>query len=81
MTSTDPPEPDAEWVRTSIGSATPESITVGGRDLPSEVMGHLTLPELAFLLITRREPTPGERRILDAVLVMSCPPPAACAPR
>jgi citrate synthase len=69
MTSADPFEPDAEWVRTSIGSATPDSITVRGRDLPSEVMGHLTLTELAFLLITRREPTPSERRILDAVLV------------
>ena len=69
MTRADPPEPDAEWVRTWIGSATPDSITVGDRDLPSEVMGHLTLTELAFLLITRREPTPSECRILDAVLV------------
>jgi citrate synthase len=69
MTRADSPEPEAEWVRTWIGSATPESITVGGRDLPSEVMGHFTLTELAFLLITRREPTPSECRILDAVLV------------
>jgi citrate synthase len=59
----------SDWLHTSIGSATPDSITVGGRDLPSEVMGHLTLTELAFLLITRREPTPSERRIVDAVLV------------
>jgi citrate synthase len=69
MTRADPPDPDAEWVHTWIGSATPDSITVGGRDLPSEVMGRMTLTELAFLLITRREPAPGERRILDAVLV------------
>jgi citrate synthase len=69
MTSADSPEPDAEWVRTRIGSATPDSITVAGRDLPSEVMGHLTLTELAFLLVTRREPTPSERRVVDAVLV------------
>ena len=32
-------------------------------------MGRLSLTELAYLLITHREPTPGERRILDAVLV------------
>jgi len=32
-------------------------------------MGRLTLTELAYLLITHREPTPGERRLLDAVLV------------
>jgi crotonobetaine/carnitine-CoA ligase len=58
-----------EKLRTSIGSVTADRITVGGRDLPSEVMGHLTLTELAYLLVTRREPTAGERRILDAVLV------------
>jgi citrate synthase len=69
MTRADSPEPDAEWVRTWIGSATPDSITVAGRDLPSEVMGRLTLTELAFLLVTRREPTPNERRVIDAVLV------------
>lgn len=60
---------DSQRFRTWIGSATPDSITVAGRDLPSEIMGHLTLSELAFLLVTRREPTTGERRILDAVLV------------
>ena len=58
-----------EWLRTSIGSSTPDRITVGGRDLPSEVMGRLTLTELAYMLVTRREATPGQRRIVDAVLV------------
>jgi citrate synthase len=52
-----------------IGSATPDSITVGGLDLPSEVMGRLSLTELAYLLVTHREPTAAERRMLDAVLV------------
>src|SRR5712691_12631040 len=32
-------------------------------------MGRLSLTELAFLLVTRREPSAAERRILDAVLV------------
>ena len=32
-------------------------------------MGRLTLTELAYLLVTRREPTPRQTRILDAVLV------------
>jgi crotonobetaine/carnitine-CoA ligase len=70
MSDTGPSSSDeSQWLRTWIGSATPDSITVAGRDLPSEIMGHLTLSELAFLLVTRREPTAGERRILDAVLV------------
>lgn len=32
-------------------------------------MGRLSLTELAYLLLTRREPGDGERRLLDAVLV------------
>jgi citrate synthase len=32
-------------------------------------MGKLTLTELAYLLVTRREPTPAQTRLLDAVLV------------
>src|SRR5581483_12440283 len=54
---------------TWIGSSTPDSITVGGRDLASELMGELTLTELAYLLVTRRQPNAGQRRLLDAVLV------------
>jgi citrate synthase len=54
---------------TWIGSSTPDSITIGGLDLPSEVMGHLSLTELAYLLVTRRRPTEAQRRMFDAVLV------------
>lgn len=58
-----------DWARTWIGSAEPDSITVAGRDLASELMGRLTITELAYLLITRREATPAQVRLLDAVLV------------
>jgi citrate synthase len=58
-----------DWLHTWIGSSTADSITVGGRDLATEVMGRMTLTELAFLLVTRREATAPERRLLDAVLV------------
>jgi citrate synthase len=58
-----------DWARTWIGGSTPDRITVAGRDLASEVMGRLTLTELTYLLVTRREPSAGERRVLDAVLV------------
>jgi citrate synthase len=61
--------PDDGWLSTWIGGSTPDRITVAGRDLPTDIMGRLTLTELAYLLITHREPTPGERRLLDAVLV------------
>ena len=55
--------------RSRIGSATEDAITIAGRDLAADVMGRLSLTELAYLLLTDREPTPGERRLLDAVLV------------
>jgi citrate synthase len=58
-----------DWARTWIGESTPDRITVAGRDLPGDIMGRLTLTELAYVLVTRRDPTPGERRIFDAVLV------------
>jgi len=57
-----------DWARTWIGSSTADSITVAGRDLPA-LMGRMTLTELAYLLITRREATPEQVRLLDAVLV------------
>jgi len=60
---------DGSHFRTWIGSSTADSITVAGRDLPGELMGRLSLTELTYLLVTRRPPTAGERRVLDAVLV------------
>lgn len=60
---------DPDWARTWIGSTDADHITVAGRDLPTELMGHKTLTELAYLLVTRREPTQSQVRILDAVLV------------
>jgi citrate synthase len=61
--------PDGDRITTWIGSSTSDSITVAGRDLASELMGSVSLTELTYLLVTRRQPTAGQRRLLDAVLV------------
>jgi citrate synthase len=58
-----------DWVRSGIGHSTPDSITVRGRDLADELMGHVSFTDLAFLLVARRQPSPGEARLFDAVLV------------
>jgi citrate synthase len=58
-----------DWARTWIGGSTPDRITVAGRDLPGEIMGRRTLTELTYLLVTRRDPTGPQCRMLDAVLV------------
>src|SRR5215204_549183 len=58
-----------DWLRTGIGASDPDSITLMGRDLASELMGSVTLTELTFLMVQRRMPSPEETRLLDAVLV------------
>jgi citrate synthase len=58
-----------DYLHTWIGRSDADHITIGGLDLPSEVMGHLSLTELAFFLTTQRHATDTERRLLDAVLV------------
>ena len=58
-----------DWLKTSVGATDADHIWVAGRDLPSEVMGRLSLTELAYLLLVGRQPTASERRVVDTVLV------------
>jgi citrate synthase len=60
---------DETWLRTGIGHADADSITLMGRDLAGELMGEVTFTELAFLLVRQRAPSAQETRLLDAVLV------------
>src|SRR5918999_5076733 len=55
--------------RTSVGASDADSITVMGRDVARDLMGNVTLTELAFLLVQRRMPSAEETRLFDAVLV------------
>lgn len=59
---------DREWLRTSLGHSTPDSITVRGRDLV-ELMGAMPFSDLAFLLAAGRTPSAAESKLLNAVLV------------
>src|SRR5215216_650193 len=57
------------WLRTGIGASDADSITLMGRDVAGDLMGNVTLTQLAFLLVQRRMPSPEETRLFDAVLV------------
>jgi citrate synthase len=57
-------------VQTSITSIQPGQIRLRGYDLV-EMMGRLRYAEVVFLLLAGRLPTPGEGRIVDAILVSS----------
>lgn len=61
-------ENEHEWLHTSIGGATPTSITLRGHSLADEIMGELSFSETAFLLASGRVPSEGEKTMFDAVL-------------
>ncbi len=54
---------------TSLGVSTPDTISVLGRDLATELMGKVSFGQLAYELITLREPDPGQARVFETVLV------------
>jgi len=56
-------------LHTELGHSTPDKITVRGRDLPSEILGHLNLGDMAFLELTGRIPTPQESITFNAIVV------------
>ncbi len=53
--------------RTATSDAT--SITVRGKDLAGELMGHRSFTEMTYFLSVGRMPDPGETAVLDACLV------------
>jgi citrate synthase len=55
--------------RTGIGASDLDSITLLGHDLADELLGQITFGELAYWLVAKRRPTPGQRIMLEAVLV------------
>jgi len=59
----------SEWVRSGIGRATAERITVCGLDVADDLMGKVSFPDLAFLLVVRRLPDERQSRLFNAVLV------------
>lgn len=60
---------DEPRYRTDIAWSAPDSITVFGRDLPSELLGRISFGDMAFLELTRRLPTPNESRMFNAMLI------------
>ena len=61
--------PRPKRIRTDIAWSEVDRITVKGRDLCSEILGKLTLGDLAFLLITDRMPSARESTMFNAIAV------------
>jgi citrate synthase len=54
---------------TSLGISTPDTISLLGQDLATELIGKVSFGHLAYQLITLREPTPSQARVFESVLV------------
>jgi citrate synthase len=54
---------------TSLGVSTVETISLFGQDLSQDLIGRVGFGELAYRLITLREPTAGQAAMFNAVLV------------
>ncbi|MET0456728.1 MAG: citryl-CoA lyase [Mycobacterium sp.] len=54
---------------TSLGVSTKDTITLMGHDLSADLIGRISFGELAYRLITLQEPTSGQLRVFEAVLV------------
>ncbi|WP_129666134.1 citryl-CoA lyase [Phytoactinopolyspora endophytica] len=54
---------------TSLGVSTVETISLLGKDLSADLIGKVDFGDLAYQLITLREPTPGQAAMFNAVLV------------
>lgn len=59
----------SEPMRTEVGRANAERITLRGHDLVENLIGHRSFTEAVLLAITGEIPSPGEARVADAVLV------------
>jgi citrate synthase len=56
-------------IRSDLGWSTPERIVVRGKDLPGEILGNVSLGDMAFLEITGRLPDERESRMFNAMAV------------
>ncbi len=56
-------------LRSDIAWSAPDSITIKGYDLTKDILGKLSLGDMAFLELTDRLPTPRESAVFNAIAV------------
>ncbi|WP_085993070.1 citryl-CoA lyase [Oceanobacillus senegalensis] len=58
--------------KTQIGKSTTDNIYVHGYNLTEDLIGNITLADMAFLGAKHRKPTENESKMLNAILVAIC---------
>lgn len=56
-------------IRSDIAWSTRDQISVRGKSLPNEILGHINLGDMAFLQLTGRMPTPQQSAVFNAVVI------------
>ncbi|HEY2616736.1 MAG TPA: citryl-CoA lyase, partial [Acetobacteraceae bacterium] len=59
----------AKSIRSDIVWSTSDRITVRGRDLPGQILGHMNLGDFAFLQLTGRAATPQQSAVFNAIII------------
>jgi len=59
----------AKPIRSDIAWSTTDRITVRGRDLPGQILGHMNLGEFAFFQLIGQEPTPQQSAVFNAIII------------
>jgi citrate synthase len=55
------------WV-TTIGRADPDKVTLRGYSLTEDLLGKVTFGEMTYLMMMGRLPTPGQAKMVEALL-------------
>jgi citrate synthase len=56
-------------IKSDLAWSTTDRIVVRGKDLPNEILGHLNLGDMAFLMILGRVPNKNESKLFNAMAV------------
>jgi len=56
-------------IKSDLAWSTVDRIVVRGKDLPNEILGHLNLGDIAFLMLTGRSPNAKESKLFNAMAV------------
>ncbi|MBC9905823.1 MULTISPECIES: citryl-CoA lyase [Achromobacter] len=59
-------------IKTEIGYTTPETITVRGKNLATELLGKVDFVDMMLLTIFNRTPSPAEKAMINHILVTAC---------
>jgi len=56
-------------IRSDIAWSTRDRITVRGRDLPGQILGHMNLGDFAYFQLTGNEATAAQSRVFNAIVI------------